>query len=131
MVHEGLAVISSSLYPRIIAIVLFGDPANRGPSGTYLDPLGKDAPGIPSGLTDKVMEVCGEGDPICTNNGTDFQVHASYGKTGTYVQDAAVYILRQYQSKGTIGPVAGANPGTQTAANQQVIENFGGSLDCN
>jgi len=55
--HTAAKDIPLSLYPRIKAIVMFGDPAHR---------IGGLLSRFPVGLNSKVLEVCADGDPVST-----------------------------------------------------------------
>jgi cutinase len=57
--------IPRSLYPKITALVMFGDPGVR--TGSR----------FPAGLQSKLLENCAKGDPVC-DSGTCFFYHLTY-----------------------------------------------------
>lgn len=119
--HIAAKTIPTSLFPRIVGLVMVGEPSNRGPK--ELNPLGPMPPGFPPALAGKLKEICAHDDPVCTNNGTSIPVHLAYNDPGTtFIADAASYIQKQYQTNGKAGaqcPPEG--PGKQTDANRAAI----------
>lgn len=61
--HLAGTFIPPSLYPQIIALVMFGDPGNKGPNAPDL--LGTPLPAFPVPLAQKLKENCALGDPVC------------------------------------------------------------------
>jgi hypothetical protein len=63
-IHFASPSIQPSLFPRIVALVMFGDPGNRGPNVT--SPLGDGGitPPFPDALAQKLKENCAIGDPV-------------------------------------------------------------------
>ncbi|KAI9659349.1 MAG: condensin complex subunit Cut3 [Bathelium mastoideum] len=129
VVHLATSQLDPSYYPAIDAIVVFGDPGNRGPGA--FDPLGSAEPPFPAALTNRVKENCAFNDPVCTNNGTDVNAHLSYDNPGTpFINDSARYIESQYQSGGNSGPDSSDDsaPGNQTLSNLSALESLGSLL---
>ncbi|KAF2671397.1 alpha/beta-hydrolase [Microthyrium microscopicum] len=125
VMHFAAAKISPYLYNRIYALVMFGDPGNRGPN--ELSPQGGNTPPFPAALARKLKENCAPGDPLCNNNGTDVNAHLSYNDAGTtYISDSAKYIKKAYDAKGNQGPEPSPNGGTgePTLAEEQAIQNL-------
>ena len=135
VVHYAAAQISPSLYPAIIALVQFGDPTARA-SGLY-DPNfnGQNPPSLPSVLAQRQKENCALGDPVCTNNGSDFTKHLTYNSHGTtFMNNSALYIQKQFQTNGQAGPddVVKSPSGSQTEANAAFLRPLSQSLaNCN
>lgn len=73
---------------HVAAVVLFGKPSTR-----FLTAI--DAPAIVIGprYTDKVIDLCATGDPVCSN-GQDGSAHASYVSNGMAGQAAAFAVSR-------------------------------------
>jgi len=88
--------IPSSLYPKILALVMFGDPAlKRG---------GR----LPEPLQSRLFENCAAGDPVCSP-GNDFGPHMTYSRRGTDFQaDSAKFIAAAF--KGTPLPAKTSVP---------------------
>ncbi|KAI9696517.1 MAG: condensin complex subunit Cut3 [Bogoriella megaspora] len=129
VVHLATSQLDPSYYPAIDAIVVFGDPGNRG-LGAF-DPLGTAEPPFPAALSNRVKENCAFNDPVCTNNGTDVGAHLSYNNPGTtFINDSAHYIESQFQSGGDTGPdfTDDAAPGNQTLANLGALESLASLL---
>jgi Cutinase len=99
--HGASVQLSTAILERIVALTMFGDPGNRGPNET--SPLGGQTPVFPPILANRLKENCAPGDPVCSNSGTDYLAHLSYGN-GTYIPNSAEYIVRQYSSHGRVGP---------------------------
>jgi hypothetical protein len=129
--HFAAQAIPSTLYARILALVMFGDPGNRGKDA--IDPLGGTSPAFPSDLAAKLRENCAHSDPVCTNNGTTIDAHLSYNNNGTtYMVDSAMFIHEQHQTGGKSGAQpAPESPGAQTEENivtlQSLAKALGGS----
>jgi hypothetical protein len=111
--HYAAAGIPSKLYNRIVAVVMFGDPGNRGPNA--ISPFGDVTPAFPPRLADKLRENCAIGDPVCTNDGILIPSHLTYGIPGTpFIPSSALYIKQQYDSRGHSGPQPASNTGPNT-----------------
>jgi hypothetical protein len=117
--------------PAVIAIVLFGDPGNRG--NNLVSPLGGHTLAIPPSYANKVKENCAYNDPICSFSGTDINAHLSYSSAGTnFIEDSANFIFNEYETHGNSGPSEASfgRPGTEqvtapTAANIAAVEAVG------
>jgi cutinase len=64
--HLATEQIPESLYPRIKALVMFGDPQLRR-NGTF-----------PAALQPKVLQNCAPGDPVCEEGAPCFYYHLVY-----------------------------------------------------
>jgi len=116
VMHSAAAQLDPSLYPRIVALVMFGDPGNRGPNVN--SPLGGKVPAFPDALAQKLKQNCEKGDPVCTNSGADPAAHLAYtDKKLRYMEDSAAYIKKQFESKGKAGPAPSPNGGLQDKGN--------------
>jgi hypothetical protein len=62
--HFASPSINPALYPRIVAVVMFGDPGNRGPNTTFPIGYGGITPVFPDALAQKLKENCAVGDPV-------------------------------------------------------------------
>jgi cutinase len=62
VIHWAAAGLDPSLYPRIIATTMYGDPANKGPG--VESPTGGIPPQFPAALQAKTRENCVEKDPV-------------------------------------------------------------------
>jgi cutinase len=98
--HEAAQQIPKQLHSRIVALVMFGDPGNKGP--TAQSPLGGLVPMFPAGLEQKTKQNCASGDPVCSS-GANILMHLVYG-TGNYMSSSAAYIKKQLDSNGAAGP---------------------------
>jgi hypothetical protein len=114
VMHETAAKLDSSLYSRIVAVVMFGDPGNKGPDA--LSPLGGKVPVFPEDLKTKLKENCATGDPVCTNSGKTTSAHLTYN-TGTYMSSSAAYIQKQFQTGGKAGASPSPNGGPNDKGN--------------
>jgi hypothetical protein len=126
--HFAAQSIPSTLFARIVGLVMFGDPGNRGIGA--IDPLGGTSPAFPTDLAAKLRENCAHNDPVCTNNGTMISAHLSYNNPGTaYMLDSAAYIQKQFQMDGQAGAQpAPEGPGSQTQENIAALQSLGSAL---
>jgi len=133
VMHGASAQLSESLYPSIVAIVLFGDPGNRG--SNVKSPLGGTVPPLPPLLASKLKENCEKGDPVCTNSGTVVGDHLVYSAPEKgYIKSSAEYILQQFKSDGKSGPQLSPwggekDKGNNSAALKELGEILGGKKD--
>jgi len=70
-------ILDQSVISKIVAVVMFGDPAFKGGPG----PGGTTVPEFPTALQKVLMENCAPGDPVCDPKGTGFQYHLKYNGT--------------------------------------------------
>jgi len=110
VMHYAAANLRSQLYDRIVAVVMFGDPGNRGPKA--ISPFGGVTPAFPRDLAYKLRENCALGDPVCTNDGVLIPAHLSYNAPD-FILNSAVYIKQQFASHGRQGPEP-SSPGPDT-----------------
>jgi pimeloyl-ACP methyl ester carboxylesterase len=116
VMHSTAVQLPKDLYPRVVALVMFGDPGNRGPN--VQSPMGGKVPPFPVELEQKLKQNCEKGDPVCTNSGTDPGAHLQYSDTKLkYMTDSAAYIKKQFESKGKAGPALSPNGGVQDKGN--------------
>lgn len=104
VMHTAAPKIPASLYPRIVAVVMFGDPGNKGPNTK--SPSGGTVPVFPTILGNRLMENCASGDPVCSA-GSNILAHLTYG-SGKYMSESAKYIQKQFKSGGSSGPNSSA-----------------------
>lgn len=64
--HFASPSIDQAWYPKIIALVLFGDPGNRGDHTVSALPVGGTTPTFPDALARKLKQNCAVGDPVST-----------------------------------------------------------------
>lgn len=64
VMHFASPSIDTALYPKIVALVMFGDPGNRGPNIVSVLPEGGITPTFPDALAQKLKENCAVGDPV-------------------------------------------------------------------
>jgi len=117
-----MKTIDASLYPKIVALVMFGDFGNKG--SNVKTPFGSIVPDFPPPLAQRVKQNCYPNDPICANDGTNNESHLSYSAANeTYIPDSARYIAKQLQTNGNTGPEPSPNhgPPTETAQNLAVL----------
>lgn len=106
--HVAAPNISTSLYPQIIALVMFGDPGNAGLNDTIFGT----SPPFPAALADRLKENCAYGDPVCSDLG-NANAHLSYDDANTtYINSSAAYLQEQLQTDGNAGPEPSPNNGT-------------------
>jgi Cutinase len=124
VMHGAGQKIPAALLPRIVAVVMFGDPGNRGPN--VPSPLGGITPVFPTALADKLKENCAKGDPVCTNSGVDIDQHLEYLE---YMSSSAEYIKKQMDSLGKAGPSPSPNGGVKDVGdNSEALKNLGKAL---
>jgi hypothetical protein len=129
VMHGAGVKIPAPLLPRIVAVVLFGDPGNRGPNKP--SPLGGITPVLPKALEDRLKENCEKQDPVCTNSGVETEAHLVYlEETKDYMTSSAAYIKKQFETKGKAGPSPSPNGGVKdkgdnTAALQKLGKELG------
>jgi hypothetical protein len=68
--HSAAAKLDPALFERVVALVLYGDPGNRGPN--VKSPLGGTVPPFPEVLANRVQENCAKQDPVCSNSMSSF-----------------------------------------------------------
>jgi cutinase len=112
VMHDAAAKLDPSVFPRIVAVVMFGDPGNKGPGA--LSPLGGKVAVFPADLQAKLKENCATGDPVCSS-GLDISAHLTY-VSGDYMSQSASYILKQFQSGGKAGASPSPNGGPNDKA---------------
>jgi len=129
VMHGASVKLPTSLFASIVALVMFGDPGNRG--ANVRSPLGGTVPAFPAELSKKVKQNCEKGDPVCTNSGKQIGDHLVYSdpKKG-YIKGSTEYILEQLKTDGKVGaqlsPNGGENDkGDNTAALLQLGELLG------
>jgi hypothetical protein len=133
VMHGASVQLPASVFPSIVALVMFGDPGNRGLNAR--SPLGGIVPAFPADLGKKLKENCEKGDPVCTNSGSVIGDHLTYSedKLG-YIKGSAEYIIQQFKTDGKVGPQASPNGGDQdkgnnTAALIELGKLLGGTKD--
>jgi cutinase len=126
VMHDTASKLDASLYSKIIAVVMFGDPGNKGPEA--VSPQGGKVPVFPKDLQEKLKQNCAAGDPVCTNSGTEISAHLTYIR-GDYMSSSAAYIQKQFQTGGKAGPSPSANGGPKDKGdNSSVMQNLGSKL---
>jgi hypothetical protein len=128
VIHGAAAKLPAALYPRVVALVMFGDPGNRGPN--VASPLGGITPVFPKALEDRVKQNCEKGDPVCTNSGVDIDQHLGYLEpTKDYMSSSAAYIKKQLETKGKAGPSPSPNGGVEDKGdNSEALKKLGKEL---
>lgn len=116
VMHSAGTRLPADVFPRIIALVMYGDPGNRGPN--VQSPMGGTVAPFPDPLAQRLRQNCAKGDPVCTNSGMDPGEHLIYSdpKFG-YMADSAAYIKKQFEQKGKAGPAPSPNGGVQDKGN--------------
>ena len=121
--HFAASKLPTSVFPRIVALVMYGDPANPGPS-LSAPPRIPSVPAFAAALNQKLKENCATGDPVCSD-GTVVKAHLSYDSANTtYIADSAAYIQQQFASGGTVGPQLSPNGGDSPAAEAALTSLF-------
>ncbi|KAF2399443.1 cutinase-domain-containing protein [Trichodelitschia bisporula] len=123
LMHTAAVKLDPAVKPKIVALVMFGDPGNKGPNA--LSPLNCDkVPVFPADLAAKLKENCEKGDPVCTNDGTDSASHLVYSDPAKgYIAASAAYIQKQFTSNGKAG--ASPSPNVGTGDNTQALLELG------
>jgi hypothetical protein len=131
VMHQAASQISPDLYQRIVALVMFGDPGNKGPNAK--SPMGGSVPKFPALLAEKVKENCAKGDPVCTNSGKEVNDHLVYYEDKfDYMKESAEYIKKQFETKGKAGPSPSPNGGENDKGdNTQALLDLGKQLGGN
>ena len=126
VMHEAAAKLDSALFSRIVALVMFGDPGNKGPEA--LSPLGGKVPVFPADLQTKLKENCAAQDPVCTNSGKNTSAHLTY-RNGDYMAKSAAYIQKQFQTGGKAGASPSPNGGPNDKGdNTSAMQSLGKAL---
>jgi len=80
--------IPANILPKILALVMFGDPGLR--SGRFGTPF-------PAPLQGRLFENCAPKDPVCSE-GSDFNPHLTYNSAGTtYQRDSTNFIVAAFK----------------------------------
>jgi dienelactone hydrolase len=97
VIHLAAPKIDKALYPKIVAIVTFGDPGQKNPNGTPERP----AVDLPAEMKAKLKMNCAKGDPACDKDSkNDFGPHLTYNNKGTAWQaDSAAFIAAAFQGQ--------------------------------
>jgi cutinase len=126
VMHVAAEKLDKSVFPRIVAVVLFGDPGNRGPKAR--SPLGGFVKSFPAELENKLKQNCSKGDPVCTNTGTVTDEHLIYAEE-SWMKASAEYIQKQFKSGGKAGPEPSPNGGPNDIGDNSVaLEKLGKEL---
>jgi len=90
----SLTPLTPDVAERISAVVLFGKPS---PEVVRL--LQRDAPPIEIGpaFTDKTIDLCAPGDPVCESGGLDRGAHSAYAVNGM-AEEAADFVVDRMRS---------------------------------
>jgi hypothetical protein len=127
VMHSAAAKLDASLYPSIVALVMFGDPGNKGPGAK--SPLGGIVPEFPAPLLQKTKQNCSKGDPVCTNSGTLPDEHLVYPDDALYMKPSAEYIAKQLKMDGKAGAAPSPNGGVQDKGdNSEALKKLGEML---
>ncbi|EUC33236.1 carbohydrate esterase family 5 protein [Bipolaris zeicola 26-R-13] len=86
IMHRAAERLPVSLFPRIKAVVMFGDPQQR---------LGTLGDKFPIGLRPKVLQVCAKGDPVCDSGSCQYY-HLTY-VLPKLMEPAVAFIVRAFQ----------------------------------
>jgi len=88
VMHSAAVKFDEAMTSKVLAAVMFGDPAFRGTSG----------PGFPGPLQARLKENCHPGDPVCDPNGGEFSGHLQYSKT-MYQKSSADFIVAAFKGQ--------------------------------
>ncbi|KAH8179547.1 cutinase domain-containing protein [Sarocladium implicatum] len=86
VMHSAADRIPRALHSKVKSLVMFGDGYNRLGGGTW-----------PSGLRNKVRQVCASGDPTCDRNGDCTYYHLTYIRP-EYIDPAVEFIIKAFRS---------------------------------
>ena len=101
VMHRAAVKMDKSLLrDRVIATVTFGDGGQQATKARpmYNSPVGP-IPVWPAELDGRIKFNCAKGDLTCTPGGKSTLAHMTYG-SGTYIQESAKYVQRQFQALG-------------------------------
>jgi len=116
VMHDAASRLDKEMYDKIVALVMYGDPGNKGPN--IKSPLGGTVPPFPEPLAQRLRQNCAQGDPVCTNSGKLPDEHLVYGDDKyPYMKDSALYIQKQFETKGKAGPQPSPYGGPQDKGN--------------
>jgi len=86
VMHSAAPKIPESVLPKILALVMFGDPALRRGAATF-----------PGGLGSRLLEQCAPADPVCSP-GSDFNPHLTYGQA-KYQTPSVAFIVAAFKGR--------------------------------
>lgn len=90
--------------------------------------MGGLVPTLPPALAQKVKQNCADGDPVCTNSGTDPNKHLEYVEPH-YMKSSAEYIAQQLKTDGKAGPSPSKYGGAQDKGdNKDALKKLGETL---
>ncbi|TID22001.1 carbohydrate esterase family 5 protein [Venturia nashicola] len=97
-IKPGLAnprpVLDTSVIPKVLAVVLFGDPGFKGTVG----PTGTTVPKLPSAVQEILIENCAPGDPVCDPKGSERKKHLAY-IGAPYQAESAAFVIAAFKGE--------------------------------
>lgn len=95
-ITAGLAsphsVLDTSVSPKVLAVVLFGDPRSKGTSR----PSGTTVPNFPASIQDVLIDNCAPGDPVCDLKGGVIEKHLDY-IGNPYQAESAAFVIAAFK----------------------------------
>jgi Cutinase len=96
VIREATLNITADIQPKIISLVMFGDPGIK--PGVKREPIPEFMPPFKA----KLYENCVVGDPVCADGamlwGSGLGKHLEYSMPGTkYLSDSANFIIKAFQ----------------------------------
>jgi len=86
--------LDTAVFDRILALVMFGDPAYQGSTGPDLS----FTPTLPAVLYERLRENCAPGDPVCDPKGKGFEKHLEY-VNNPWQKDSAAFIVAAFKGQ--------------------------------
>jgi len=86
--------LDTSVFDRILALVMFGDPAYKGETGPF--PTGSTT--FPTVLYERLRENCAPGDPVCDPKPMGFERHLEYVNE-PWQKDSVAFIVAAFKGQ--------------------------------
>jgi cutinase len=86
--------LDTSVLPKVLAVVLFGDPGFKGTAG----PSGTMVPKFPASIQAVLIDNCAPGDPVCDPKGGVIEKHLDY-IGNPYQAESAAFVVAAFEGK--------------------------------
>lgn len=97
--HYAADKIPKELLPKVVAVVMFGDPILKGAAG-------QGGPKFPAELDNRTLQNCNEGDSVCDPKAKCFFPHLAYIRQ-PWVDKTVKFLVAAFEGKPLIPKLSG------------------------